>query len=574
MSSSVVFSLAALAAKAAALQGGLPQTEELVTRPTRMLPSMNYAVSSPGIGIHLDRKGENWSFSGGAAYEKGGLAAPGRSLDRHNNSFRGNLSGNVRTSAGKFSAKVSAARHEVPNRQNLGDDFWLVGQGYGFLGLKGPDWGVNTGGDGQALYEDVQRAELKWSTEVRGLALSATLDYERLGLSNRSQKPVLDRFMLSDPRFDPNFDSSQEFNPDGSAENKKITLNAKWSMGGIGVNLNAQHAYEQERLRITPGSQLALNYMAANLPGFVGPGQFLFEDDFMFFPLLDDLGNQVYALDSNTWVDSQRTSRHWTQASISLFPENTIEYKGFKFPIALSAKYIKNDGKENSGFLPDIAIERDGVSLRWKRDLMRHRSGFGEMFGYVPGASRIDTTTLAYNKHGFSAWVSKSRIGSYLEWQPALPGSLLGIYVPLVTDRADQYQAGVSTFQTESWGDWGMEYIHGVTRLSGFNSTGLPASPYAAADELHRLSARARYRVGSGYLLGVLTFGSGTQNSDLLQTGNRVAFTQLDLGYQTNDFTILLQNVFDQRSLRTFNTYPGITFTPPRRLLVAWNRKL
>lgn len=476
--------------------------------------------------------------------------------------------------AGTLKMRAGATNSQVPNRSDLGADYDLVGRGYGFLGLKGPDSGLaDSHAAGQRLIDERRSIDLTYNLPIRDGILEVKAGSGRSRQTNNDRQTVLDRFVASDSRFDPNFDSSLDYSPEITSDMSWIQAGTGWRKREWTFGVYGRFQRDVDSLLLLPGSQLALNRLASLDPRLVGPGQFLSDEE--FFPLLDELGNQVYALDSASWATALKSSRDSRHFGADLTYGN--RYKEVEMNSSLQVRSLSRSGKTQSALIPSLSVtahlpENLRVTAFANGVWDAQPIGLGELFGVQTQVTTGDTYGVRFDWGHWRGSISQGRLRDYVEWRSVIPGSQIGAYLPFTSERAFTREASLSYIWSQSKSFFSFNVSNRTVKLDGLDSTGIPTQSYAANDELVRLGVHAGHRVGQGWATASLYHGSGTASSDILGTGARVPSTRLDIGYQCKGFVIQIQNLLNERALRSWNAFPGTTFAAPRRLVIGYSK--
>jgi hypothetical protein len=339
-----------------------------------------------------------------------------------------------------------------------------------------------------------------------------------------------------------------------------------------------------ESIALSPGSQLALNALAAQDLRFVGTGQFLFDDFFQTIPTLDTLGNQVYALDPGAQVPILRSRRAvsetlgWGRAVWARGPLTIAASLGFQ--------NVRDGGEQSSGFVPSLELSVSGgwgrLSAKAHRNYTAGSGIAGSYFGTSLPIERRDEYEVAFHSYGDS----KSGLLSVRAFHhdvknrhlkgTLVPGTQIGLWGSYSFDSVKS--TGVDAQLVRSFGRFAgsVSYRNALSKARGFDQTGLPVDGHDPLDEANTFRVSADYSFGSSTISARWTSGSGLPSSDVFGTGDRRPHDRWDLDFQTqlrhSRFSLSIVNLFDQHDLLTYNSrYLGTTFQGGRRFVFQFS---
>lgn len=462
---------------------------------------------------------------------------------------------------------------QVPNRTDLGPDFQLLGRGYGFRGLKGPDSGLANQHDaGQRLYERCADGEISYS--LSGLGRFTLSGFSR-DLGDRN--PALDatQFDAADPRFNPNGDSSIDFGRNHRQRGLGGEFVANRRFEGFTVNAQLRYGTSRDEFQLTPGSQLALNWMAANQPNLVGPGRFLFEDPFETIPLLDEQGNPVYSLDAGSAFPTLRRDRTFGSARLN-----------FVYP----RRWGKLEVNPNVGIVSgrlDHQVQTvltGGVVMRYRnlyaRILRTAEPIEFDSLAYAPLTDRIDPlritdqAQLEWRDSFFSASLAAITHRNPFETRLAFPGTQLPYAQMVRFDRAVTREF-TARYQRD---DFTISWTNALTFGQGNDANGIPVVAYPTLQQAapqNRVSLEYGFKLSRSTKANLRwTYSSGLVGTDVLGDGTRIDSQSFDASLSHGNFWFRATNLLDDRRLISYNQFPGTQFQPGRMFAIGYAAKL
>lgn len=484
-----------------------------------------------------------------------------------------------------FFGGVTANEARQPSRQPLGTEFDFLAPGYGYLGQNDALSGLATA---EQAGEDIRLISTKANVGVSqyykgGNMVFAGFQWGRDRLTNRNPFVDLNRYSDGDIRFEPDGDSSIDFNPESRETGQRFRAEGDFGIGG-GWRLGAALTHETTSLSLslTPGSQRALNSLAALDQRWVGAGRFL--SDFEGFPLLDGLGNQVYALDLGAASPTIQRKETQTTAAVALF--KSFRAKKQELHLSLAGRASGGYGGSKPVLLPSIVWEwRPTVGthlvLGAKRTVSTPPLTAGEILGANPFANDIrpmieDEVSIASDgKHGSVRFFNK--------WQQN-PFELVSLIAGsrLLLPRLQQYDRGYSRgFAIKAFTSKGTEYpgfrmeAEWKQEVGSPYSDGLLGPLYPetyAANNLNTVSLTASWRDEGGLWEALLTHRSGSFSTDLYRDGSRVPTTVVDLRWSRGSWSAGISNLLNERRLTSFHDVGGATFQRGRTFWVRFTK--
>lgn len=550
------------------------------------------ALFVSGVRTHLDRRiPVDFRFSLRASDWQDGVPQPER-IPSHARSEHGSLSMSIPFRHGSISATLSDGRCQVPNRTGLGGQFEPVGQGYGFAGLKPQATGLESQ---QSAGQDIAERAYQRSIEARvqhasnrgGDRLEARLFHTGTDLRSFHIGPNLSRFSALDPSFDPNGDGPLEYLPSVSRNAHGFNLSAEgWKEGRVRMSagLRRTDTTFSESVALSPGSQLALNALAAQDLKLVGAGQFLFDDFFQTIPTLDVLGNQVYALDPGAQVPVLRSRRTvsetlgWGRAQWARGPLTVTASLGYQS--------VRDGAEGGGGFVPSLGFDLSGdwgvLSGSARRNYSAGSAVTGSYFGASLPVERRDAYELAFHSPGDartgSLWVRAFHYDvKNRRFQGMLvPGTQIGLWGSYSLDQVKTTGIDVQIARSLGRLEGSVSYRNALSKARGFDQTGFPVDGQDPLDEGNRLRLSAKYTFGSSSVSAYWTSGSGLPSSDVFGTGDRRPNDRWDLNLETTlgrgRLRLFVVNLFDQRDLLSFNSrYLGTSFQSGRKFVFQYS---
>jgi hypothetical protein len=468
---------------------------------------------------------------------------------------------------------VKLRDRQVPNRTDLGPDFQLLGRGYGFRGLKGPDSGLaNQQQAGQRLFEQSGLAELRYDFAKLG---SLRLYGLHRDLGDRN--PALDsvQFDAQDPRFNPNGDSSLDFGRNHRQRGWGAELVTGATVGAVRIRGGLSFGTSQDRFQLTPGSQLALNWLAANQPGLVGPGRFLFEDQFETIPLLDEQGNPVYSLDAGSPFPTLRRDRTYGSGVVAA----TYDRAWGRWKLNAEAGLVSGrmDDQLATLFTAKVRLQHRNIALQLAREA---NPVTADTLTDAPLTERVDplaiqdSTRLEWQDRGFSASLESITHRNPFETRLAFPGTQLPYIQKVRFDRAVTRQFSASyRFENVE-----LRWTNSLTFGQGNDANGIPIAPYpivGSATAQNQIALRASFKPlrNTEAIIG-WNYSSGLVGTDRFGDGSRIDSQSLDLELRKGSFRVGITNLFDDRRLISYNQFPGTQFQTGRMIWFSYAAKV
>jgi len=503
-----------------------------------------------------------------------------------------------------FSLTLSGnpAQIDVPNRTGLGSRFQNIGQGYGLFGLRNadgtrPDAPAGSLGSGTILLPSqqdagqdiVERDVTEFSTlaYTRRLApgsdaqLALTLLHSGQDVTN--DNPSVDLANLP-------VDSSIEYSPSvyRNVHHVQLTGSVGASRGThrlkAGFLLDDQSGVES--YRIAPGSQLALDALAATAPSLAPAGT--------ASSTLDANGNPVYtATGAVPTVLIQRTGYYaaaylqdtWTRGRLVA----NYGLRGDWYGQDLNDGEAKVDTFElspraNFAYTLD---RRTQLHLAYNHLLNTPPIAQGALLGQVIKPEILDQYDAALSRslgHGqnVSLGYYYKQIDGQFDTALLIPGSQIGIFSTVSLERAGVHGVEFS-YEIAAPGGLGwdgyLNYAYSAAKPAGTDNAGEPVDPYNDHDQRQTVGAGLAYTFkGGASVAATFQFGSGLASSVVPPDADRTPRSQLDLKLFSGNrlfhgragLTLGVENLFDSRQVINFQSaFSGTRFQQGRRITLG-----
>ncbi len=503
-----------------------------------------------------------------------------------------------------FSLTLSGnpANIQLPNRTGLPSSFESVGQGFGIFGLRNAD-GTRPGAEPGTLgsetivlpsQEDAgQDIKEKDATEFvtlsynRKLGSTATgqlaLTLLHSGQDVTNNNPSVDLFNLP-------VDSSIEYNPTVSrnVHHVQLTGNVGDSVGAH--KLKAGFLFDDqsgvESYHLVPGSQLALNALAATAPDLAPPG---FSSD-----ELDVNGNAIYT--ATGAVPTLRIERQgyygaaYGQDSWSL-GRLTANFglRGDWYGQSLNGGVAKIDVFELNprlNFTYEVGKNTQAY-FSYNRLLNTPPIAQGAVLGAVIQPEIVDqydasvTHAIGHGQKISAAYYYK-QIKNQFDTALLIPGSQIGIYRTVSLERGGVHGIELS-YEIASQGGVGwdgfLNYSMSAAKPNGLENGEEPVEDFADHDQTHTVGLGLAYSWKSGMSVAMMfQYGSGLASSVLPPSEKRTPRSSMDLKFFSGNvlfgdnagLTLDIQNVFDSREVINFQSdFSGTRFQQGRRITLG-----
>ena len=506
----------------------------------------------------------------------------------------------------KLTLNSTPAYTQIANRTGLQDKFASVGQGFGYIGHLSASDAATAGILSQdAAGQDINQRD---TNDFGVLNFRHTFDNRlsglvSLGLTHSGQEIKNNNPLVNQANLPG--DASIEFNPTIIRNNHHVQ-----AQGSLTYSV-AKHTFKggllsddqegDETYQLIPGSQLALNALAANASNLAPAGTL--QVDSSGNPVLDVNNNQVYLAEPNNpnapVVHVHRSGFYragYVQDTWNATKKLTVNYG------------LRLDWYKQSQNLGQATVDQANLSPRFNTACLIDsktigRLAYNRLFiqpplaqGSVVGQA-ITPETLDQYDANIERQVGPGQMLKiayfYKEMQNQIDTGLLvpftqiGVYSSVNFQRGHargleisynltpKNNVGINTYLT---------YSHSLNKPTGLQNTGAPVPVYNDHDQLNTLNVGAAYSWRSGANAGLnLYHGSGLASSvifaDANGNGQRTERTQVDLllssgprlfpgGHGGVSFSVT--NLLDDRSAINFNSgFSGTRFSQGRRYIFS-----
>jgi len=489
---------------------------------------------------------------------------------------------------------------QVANRTGLPGSFAPFGQGFGYGGgLSRADARALGIGSQQEAGQDInQRDEnffglLSWRRTINEKLYGVlSLGGVNSALDIRNNNPGVSLQALPD-------DSSIEFNPTLLRSYSHIQPQGSLSYAAGKHALKAGFLYDDQRgdesYQLTPGSQIALNALAATDSRLVGAGTF--RVDSSGNAVLDRNGNQFYDLDPGvTRAPTLRIRRSgyyaaaYLQDTWNIHQRLTLNYgvRGDWYQQEQSGSEVSTGSFSPRINLAYLVDQRTVARASFNRLFTQPPLAQGAIIGDAVQPQRSNQFDVSLERQvrprqvARVAYYNKS-IRNLLDTGLLLGGTQIGAFTTVSLDRARargvefSYElqprdtGGLSAYMT-----WSIS----SARPGGFTNTGEPVERYTDHDQLNTVNFGTSYTLRNGAYAGLnLYHGSGVASSVIFEDGPRQPRTLLNLTLSTGTrlfgqdglgATFVIENLTDDRSVINFGSpFSGTRFQQGRRFLLS-----
>ena len=501
-----------------------------------------------------------------------------------------------------FTLSNSPGSTEIANRSGLPTSFAQAGQGYGLFGLRNADGtrpDVNAGNSGllgaapmvlgsqQRAGQDINQKEVsEFATINYNRAISKTESAQLALTVLHSGQDVTNRNPTADQNNLP-VDSSIEFSPTALRNIHHFQLSGNWDIRRGSHDLKAGFLFNSqsgnESYHIEPGSQLALNALAAIAPSLAPPGTASSE--------LDINGNPIFT--ATGAVPTLNVSR--TGSYRAAYVQDTVKAGRWTANYGLRGDWYsqeQNLGQENISTF-ELSPR---VNLDYKLDSRSNlKLAFNHLFntpplaqGAVVGAAiqpeilnQYDlavTKKLAPNRSVTLAYYYKD-IRNQVDTGLLIPGRQIGLYSAVNLGRGGVHGVEVSYDISAPKGHGWDAYLHyslSAAKPNGVDSTGSDVPEFNDHDQRHTVGLGGAYTWKTGASFSAtLDYGSGLASSPIAPSQNRNPRSQVDLHYSTGEslfggkggLNFDVNNLFDNRTVINFQSaFSGTRFMQGRRI--------
>lgn len=491
---------------------------------------------------------------------------------------------------------------QIANRTGLPASFASAGQGYGLFGLRNADGtrpDVNAGNSGllgaatvvlpsqQVAGQDINQSEVsefatlnyhRQISKTESAQLAFTLLHSGQDVTNRN--PAVDLNNLP-------VDNSIEFSPTAIRNVHHFQVSGSWDAKKGSHQLKAGFLLDSqsgsESYRIEPGSQLALDALAALAPSLAPAGTTNGE--------LDINGNPVFtATGPVPALNVQRTGSYK-----AAYIQDTYKIGKWTANYGLRGDWYtqeQNLGQQNVNSFelsPRVNLQ---YQMDSKTDL---RMAYNRLFNTPPLAqgaiigdpirpeilnqydiaiakklSPTQSVTLAYYYKDISNQVDTGLL---------IPGSQIGLYSAVNLQfggvHGVEFSYDISAPKGIGW-DAYFHYSLSAAKPNGVDNTGEPVDEFNDHDQRHTIGIGAAYTWKSGATFAAtIDYGSGLASSIVPPSDGRTARTQVDLHYTSGDrlfkgrggLAFDVSNLFDDRTVINFQSaFSGTRFQQGRRI--------
>ncbi len=507
----------------------------------------------------------------------------------------------------KLTLNSTPAYTQIANRTGLPDRFAASGQqGYGYIGhLTAADAATAGIISQDAAGQDINQRD---TNDFGVLNYRHTFDNRLSGLVSLGLTHSGQEIKNNNPAVNPSKlpgDASIEFNPTIIRNNHHVQ-----TQGSLTYTL-AKHTFKggllsddqegDETYQLIPGSQLALNALAANASNLAPLGTA--QVDASGNPVLDSVGNQVYLADPNNpnapVIHVHRSGFYraaYLQDTWNANKRLTINYG------------LRLDWYKQSQNLGQATVDQANVSPRLNTAYLINsktigRLAYNRLFiqpplaqGSVVGAAITPETLDQYDANierqvgpGQTLKIAYfyKEMQNQIDTGLLVPFTQIGVYSSVNFQRGHargleisynltpKNSVGINTYLT---------YSHSLNKPTGLQNTGAPVPVYNDHDQLNTLNVGAAYTWRSGANAGLnLYHGSGLASSiivaDANGDGQRTERTQVDLSLSSGPrlfpgghggISFSVTNLFDDLSAINFNSgFSGTRFSQGRRYILS-----
>lgn len=505
-----------------------------------------------------------------------------------------------------FTLSNSPDSLQIANRTGLSSFYSSVGQGYGLFGLRNADGtrpDVNAGnqnllgaapmllGSQQQVGQNINQSEV---------SEFATLNYKHQIAKNESAQLALTLLHSGqdvtnlNPLVDLNnlpVDSSVEYNPTAIRNVHHFQLSGSWEARRGTHQLKAGFLMDSqsgnESYRIEPGSQLALDALAALSPSLAPAGTASNE--------VDINGNPVYT--STGPVPTLNVTRSGSYKAAYI--QDTFKAGRWTTNYGLRGDWYtqeQNLGQDNIDTFelsPRVNVQYQVDS---KTDL---RMAYNHLFntpplaqGAIIGAAiqpeTLDQYDIALNKRltpnqSITLAYYYKDIKNQVDTGLLIPGSQIGLYSSVNLERGGvhglEFSYDISASKGIGW-DAYFHYSLSAAKPNGVDNTGEPVDEYNDHDQRHTIGLGAAYTWKSGASFAfTIQHGSGLASSIVPPSESRTPRTQVDLHYSTGErlwkgkggLMFDVTNLFDDRTVINFQSaFSGTRFQQGRRIALSF----
>ena len=491
---------------------------------------------------------------------------------------------------------------QIANRAGLPASFASAGQGFGLFGLRNVDGtrpDVNTGNSGllgaapmvlgsqQQTGQDINQSEVSEFATINFSRKISKTESAQLALTVlHSGQDVTNR----NPQVDQNslpVDSSIEFNPTAIRNIHHFQLSGNWDVKRGAHQVKAGFLFDSqsgdESYRIEPGSQLALDALAAIAPNLAPAGSASSE--------LDINGNPVFTATGGV----PTLNVHRTGSYKAAYLQDTFQSGKFTANYGLRGDWYNQE--QNLGQQNISTFELSPrVNLQYRVDSKTDvRMAYNHLFNTPPLAqgavvgsaiqpeilNQYDlsvTKKLSPNRSVTLAYYYKD-IRNQVDTGLLIPGSQIGLYSAVNLARGGvhgvEISYDISAVKGVGWDSY-LHYSLSAAKPNGVDSTGADVPEFNDHDQRHTVGIGAAYTWKSGASFSAtLDYGSGLASSPIAPSDSRNPRSQIDVHYTTGEqlfhgkggLNFDVSNLFDNRTVINFQSaFSGTRFMQGRRI--------
>jgi outer membrane receptor protein involved in Fe transport len=502
---------------------------------------------------------------------------------------------------------------QVNNRTGLGASFAPLGQGFGFQGLRNADGSrpdvtnENAGamGAGNILLPNQQDAGQ--DITQREISEFATLNWRRQ-LSSRDTGLLSFTVLHSGQEVNNHdplvnvlnlpIDNSIEFSPTvrRNAHHVQIagSVTSKAGKHTFKTGLLLDDQSGDETYQLIPGSQLALNTLAAAAPNLAPAGSV--QLDGQGNPVLDVNGMPVYVPTSGV---SPTTSVHRSGFYRAAYVQDTwLVSKRFTVNYGLRGDWYKQS--QNLGQAPIDTIHISPrinfsyspdkhTAIRWSYNRLFNTPPLaqGALIGQAIQPELIHQYDIGVERQVGRGQLVKAayyykQINNQVDTGLLIPGSQIGLYSSLNLQYGGVHGVELSYELSPPKGeglDGFLNYTFSAAKPNGLDSNGEQVPLFNDHDQTHTIGFGLAYLWKNGASAAVVAnYGSGLASSPISLTGERVPRTQIDLRLTTGNqlfkghggIGLDVTNLMDDRTVINFQSaFSGTRFMQGRRILFS-----
>jgi outer membrane receptor protein involved in Fe transport len=497
---------------------------------------------------------------------------------------------------------------QIANRTGLPAEFAPFGQGFGYGGhLTAAEAAGQNILSQHAAGQDINQRDtnnfgtLNWRHSFsKALSGLFSVGAVHSGMAIRNNNPAVNLSALP-------ADSSIEFNPTIIRNSHNLQFQGSLTFSGRGHTLKAGFLNDtqsgEESYQFVPGSQLAVNALAAIDPRLVPAGSFRTGSNDRIKgregsgPVLDVLGNPIYDLAPNPVVPTLNVSRTgfyraaYVQDTWTMSRKATANF-GARLDWYRQAQNLGQPAVDTKHVSPRLNLAylvSGGNVLRMSYNRLFTQPPLAQ--GAILGAPIQPQLTNMYevslerqtgqNQTAKVSYFYKD-IRNMADTGLLIPGTQIGAYSSVSLAQAGvhglEFSWDLTPRRNIGWGAF-VAYAYSTARPNGLTNTGEDTEAFTDHDQRHTLSFGLSYNFRGGEQASLqLYYGSGVASSVLADGLNRTQRVLVNLrlssannlfGKNTAGLELSAENLFDDRSLINFNSpFSGTRFQQGRRILL------